>query len=442
MHWQPDGPTPGVPSAGDLRRRSFLKLLVGNSVWLAAGSRLASAVGGFQVGVGSSADPYAATERAVSACEQWPAASIAGQTVVIKPNLVGPAPAPTGITTDPQVVRALVDLALAAGAVQVIVIEGGVGQPKPAPFGVCGYSFFNSYDPRVQLIDLANQPVTLANVPGGFAYRALYLPTLVLDPSVVFISVGKLKTHINSGASLTMKNLFGLAAPVNYSVPNQILPRVNLHYRGVDLSIVDLNLARPVHFGVIDGIWAMQGNGPFNGTPVQMNLVLAGVNPVAVDRVGVQAMGIPQNAIQHLAYAASRGMGPWNSSAVTLLGDSFTPAAFVPAQTAPLLWRPVPFPATISLSAGQQTTLYYNVPVGCQTRVEIIQDSDVTPGITLVRTLHDWTPRPAGTEAVAWNGLDDNGAPVSPGVYLARAQARYSANAALNYATNFVTVTA
>src|SRR5262249_17838976 len=117
MNWQTDGPAPGEPPQSDLERRSFLKLLAGSGVLLAAGPRLASAAP-FQGGAGTSTDAYLATQRAIAACGQWPAASVAGRTVVIKPNLVGAAPASSGITTDPQAVRAVVDQALAAGAAQ------------------------------------------------------------------------------------------------------------------------------------------------------------------------------------------------------------------------------------------------------------------------------------------------------------------------------------
>jgi uncharacterized protein (DUF362 family) len=77
------------------------------------------------VGVGSSGDAYTATQRAVAASGQFPSGAIAGRTVIIKSNLVDYRPASTGTTT--QVVRALVDLALEAGVMSILVAEGAVG---------------------------------------------------------------------------------------------------------------------------------------------------------------------------------------------------------------------------------------------------------------------------------------------------------------------------
>lgn len=127
--------------------------------------------------------------------------------------------AETGVTTDPQVVRALVDLALEAGAAQVLIVESG---PQGANFSACGYDFFSDYDPdgRVALVDLNSEPVTLAWVPGGMAYTWLYMPELLLDDDVVFISAAKLKCHSHTHATLTMKNLIGLPPAERYRVPS------------------------------------------------------------------------------------------------------------------------------------------------------------------------------------------------------------------------------
>lgn len=276
-----EGRNPGV-GPGFTRRR-FLQLMAGGLAWLAVGQGRACAAR-YRVGLGHLADPYAATLRAVEACSEWPAAAIADRSVVIKPNLVMPMVCETGVTTDPQVVRALVDLALEAGAAQVRIVEGGFGG---ANFSACGYDFFNDYDPngRVALVDLNDEPVVFAQMPGGrMAYTELYMPELLLVDDVVFISAAKLKTHFHTHATLTMKNLMGLPPVERYRVPPEEW-RFAMHHRGISQVIVDLNLVRPVDFAVVDGIIGMEGDGPVEGTPVELGLVLAGRNPLAVDRV-------------------------------------------------------------------------------------------------------------------------------------------------------------
>ena len=422
-------------------RRSFIRLLAVNSAFRAAAKPSSSPP--YYVGVGYSSDPYTATSVALSACGQFPT-NLAGRNVVIKPNLVLPAPSTSGTTTDPRVAQAIVDLCLAAGATQILIVEAAL-PGQPSNFDQCGYTaVFQNY-PQVQLVDLRTGTYVLHPVPGGgYAYQAMWVPSLVVQPNTFFISAAKLKTHLDAVATLSMKNLVGLASETAYAqTVSKRFPRHDLHNRGSDLSIMDLNMVRPIGFAVIDGVWGMEGQGPVLGTPVATNVVLAGLNPVAVDRVGLNVMEIPQNAVTYLSYAAQAGLGPPDTSGVTLLGDTYTPYPFVPAPTPPVLWRPVASPGTISISAGQSTTITYRIRTSCYTYAEIIQDSDVTPSVVPVRTLHAWARVRAPGESVTWNGQNDAGVPVAPGLYLVRIQAGATPTSQLmNFAVGRITVTA
>lgn len=427
-----------------IARRPFLQLSLGGMGWLLAKPRVAAAASAYRVGVGSSPDPYTATQRAVEASGEWPTARMAGQTVIVKPNLVAPKPADSGATTDPHVVRALVDLALAAGAARVLIVESGAG-PR-ANFSACGYDLFSTYDAqgRVMLVNLFAVPVVPATVPGGLAYQQLYLPRLLLDPNAVFVSAAKLKCHGLATATLTVKNLYGLPSPRNYYTATQALAlaRNAMHTRGMDQAAVDVLLARPVDFGVVDGVWGMEGDGPILGSSVRMDVVVAGRNAVAIDRVCLAAMGIPQASVPHLAYATLRGLGPRDLGPVEVRGDSYTPRTFQPALVPPTLWLPVASPGAFSATGGQQTTIRYRVEAACSTRVDIVRTSESSPAVTPVRALQVWTHGPAGVRGVAWDGRDDAGELVPPGAYRAQVQARYDDGGRIAYVTDRVAVIA
>jgi Domain of unknown function (DUF362) len=197
----------------------------------------------------------------------------------------------------------------------------------------------------------------------------------------------------------------------------------------------------PVDFAVIDGVWGMEGQGPTHGTPVATNVVLAGLNRVAVDRVALTVMEIPNNAVTYLTYATEAGLGPPDTRSVTVLGDAYFPYPFVPAITPQEVFQPVASPATISISAGQSTAITYKIPSTCYTLAQIIQDSDDTPTVIPVRTLHGFKQVSAPGQTVTWNGTDHAGAPVAPGTYLARIQAAPTATSSLiNYAVCRITV--
>ena len=84
-----------------------------------------------------------------------------------------------------------------------------------------------------------------------------------------------------------MKNLFGVVPGSVYGWPKNIL-----HWAGIDESIVDMQSLFPKQFALVDGIEAMEGNGPILGTSKHMGLIAAGTHPPSVDATCCQIMGI------------------------------------------------------------------------------------------------------------------------------------------------------
>lgn len=404
-----------------LTRRRFLQLVVGG---LASWGLLPQRSVGrsrYRVGVGRSSDPYDATLRAIQASEEWPAQDIAGRTVIIKPNLVVALTADTGVTTDPQVVPAIVDRALESDAQQIFIVESGL---RGANFSACGYDFFAEYDPqdRVRLVDLEDWPHRLYRVPGGMAYEWIYMPTPLMSPEVFFISVAELKCHLETMATLSMKNLYGVPPRQPYLRP-RTRGRFAMHERGVHQTVIDLNLVRPVDFSVVDGVWAMEGDGPWAGTPVQLDTVVAGRNALAVDRACLTAMDVAQDQVQHLTYAATRGLGPSDDTMIDVHGDSLPDHSFVQPRTPPVVDAPTCEPKAFLPHRDQHVTITYRVASPCLTRVEIVRTWDIGPWVRHVRTVRDWEERPAGSETLAWDGRDDGGTRVPPGRYTVRVRA-------------------
>lgn len=420
-------------------RRRFLQLTAGGAAWLSAGIRPAfAAEAPYRVAIIKSPNPYPATRRAVEKTGEWPSAEIVDKTVVIKPNLVVPMTADTGVTTDPEVVRALVDLALEDGAAEVCIVEGGYGGPN---FSGCGYDFFSSYDPRVRLVDLNDEPLSFVDVPGAMAYEKIYMPTFLLGDNVVLISAAKMKTHMHTHATLSMKNLMGLPPVERYRYPQDEW-RFGMHDRGLSQVIVDLNVIRPIDFAVVDGIWAMEGEGPVSGDLVDMKKIVAGRNALAVDRVCLDQMEIPQNSVMHLSYAARKGLGPQRMSEIRTLGRKNPTHNFTwPADLPPRLEYPRVYPDSFAPDLGQQAWIFYWVDSPCLTKVEIIMTSELTPLLTSIRTLHDWEERAGGFETLTWDGRDDNGEVMPPQRYTVRVAWKNIDGETVMLATGWIRVT-
>ena len=396
-----------------MNRRQILKI-GGSLSALAAGARTAKADDPYRVGVGRSVDPYAATITAIQACQDWDSLDISGRVVFLKPNLVGWKPVAEAATTHPESVRAVVDLLLDAGAGDILIIEADLAYPG-GRWAQAGYDLFSNYHPKVRLLNISYIEQILTPVPGGLAYDAIWLPRAIQHPGSLLISVGKLKTHNEAGATLATKNLFGLPSAGRYL---SVFPtgRFAMHDRGVHQATVDINLARPIDFAVVEGVLGMEGQGPLGGTPIRMDTVLAGKNSVAVDWVGVSAMQMPPEHVKHLAYAAQAGLGPASLSEVTILGDALAPKPFALSHQAPRIEYPRVFPAAIHAGQGPALGwLWYDEP--CLRSVDIRKLREDTAAVQIIRTLKPYEPRAAGLEVVPWDGRDDDGALVPPGRY-------------------------
>lgn len=405
-----------------LSRRQFLQLSSG--VALSAGlsriNPLRRGRGSYTVGVGHNSNPYTATLRAMLASDGWNPSVIAGKRVIIKPNLVQPQPADTGITTDPEVVRAIVDQALAANAAEVWIVETGV---EGAFFEPCGYSFFNDYDPRVSLVDLVGLPYNMAPVPNGLAYSAIALPIALFDDNAFVISVGKMKVHNLTMVSLASKNMFGFPPIDFYTAPPRV-GRFGMHDRSVNESIVDLNLARKPDYAVVDGIWGLEGQGPWGGSPVRMDLVVAGDNALAVDYVCLMAMNIPAARVPHLLYCSVGGLGPAGLNDITIQGDPFEPVTFDIPLSLPTASPPQASPFSINPFLGEQAQISFRLNMPCLCAVEIVRAQPFDPDLPLVRQLRSWGPIYAGPTTLTWDGRDDEGNIALPATYGVRVAAR------------------
>ena len=88
-------------------------------------------------------------------------------------------------------------------------------------------------------------------------------------------------------------------------------PKNSIHWKGIQKGILDLCATIPVHFVIADGIVAMEGNGPLNGTPRFLGKIVLANDPVAPDATCARLMGLEPDRIVHLR-EGSRFLG--NSS--------------------------------------------------------------------------------------------------------------------------------
>jgi uncharacterized protein (DUF362 family) len=229
------------------------------------------------------------------------AGDVRAQSILLKPNLVEFEPE-TSINTNPMLVHAVYEAFRAAGAAHVRIAEGP-GHRRNTLDLADAAGYFRTFPKFEDLfIDLNLDDVTRVHPVRQFSrIKKLYLPNTALGADLL-VSIAKMKTHHWVGATLSMKNLFGVVPGGVYGWPKNVL-----HWAGIDQSIADLHNAFPRHFAIVDGVIGMEGNGPIQGTPKRAGVIVAGRDPVAVDATCCRIMRIDPLRIGYLGLMSETG---------------------------------------------------------------------------------------------------------------------------------------
>lgn len=227
--------------------------------------------------------------------------NVRGKRVVLKPNLVE-FDQQTAINTHPFFVHAVAEAFRASGAASVVIAEGP--GHRRITYDLAEAAGYREVFPKLHdsFVDLNLDEVREVKLSNPISrLESLYLPQTVLDCDLL-VSLPKMKTHHWVGATLSMKNLFGLVPGSVYGWPKNIL-----HWAGIEQSIVDINRLFPRRFAIVDGIVGMDGNGPIQGSPKNAGVVIAGSDPVAVDSTCCRVMGIDPQRIRYLVVSQTAG---------------------------------------------------------------------------------------------------------------------------------------
>lgn len=224
--------------------------------------------------------------------------NVKGKRVVLKPNLVE-FDEKAVINTNPKLVHAALEAFRAAGASEVRIAEGPGHRRVTLDLAEAAGYFAAVPGFESLFIDLNLDEITKVRLLRPQSkLSSLYFPNTVLGCDLL-VSMPKMKTHHWAGATLSMKNLFGVVPGGVYGWPKNVL-----HWAGIDETIADLHALFPRAFSIVDGIVGMEGNGPIQGTARPAGVVVAGADPVAVDATCCRIMGLNPRRIGYLRLAA------------------------------------------------------------------------------------------------------------------------------------------
>lgn len=241
---------------------------------------------------------------------------VKGKRILLKPNLVETASGAPHINTHPLVLRGAIEAFLRLGASAVMVAEGpGHRRDTLAVYEESGLADVLTED-RIRFHDLNYiTGYELPNAGRQSSMRSLTFPGLFKEVDWI-VSVAKMKTHHWAGATLSMKNLFGVMPGIYYGWPKNVL-----HKAGIENSILDINATLKPHFAIVDGIVGMQGDGPIMGDPKQVGVLVMGRNLASVDATCCRIMGIDPYKISYLE-RADNWLGPIGEGSIEQRGEA------------------------------------------------------------------------------------------------------------------------
>ena len=239
-----------------------------------------------------------------------------GMAVVLKPNLIQASKPAAAICTHPAFTAAVGRCVKRAGA-HVLIAESPGGPYTPALmkaiYRACGYTdMAEAYGFQLYTACKSHQ----VPLPQGQRCRQVS----ILEPFFqrdFLIDLPKLKTHGMVGYSGAVKNMFG-------AVPGLQKPEVHCRFpqqEDFSKALVDICQYLSPDLAVMDGIWAMEGDGPTGGTRREAGLLGASPSPYALDVCVSQLIGFPPGSLAMLGESARRGLGPASAQEVEVLGQ-------------------------------------------------------------------------------------------------------------------------
>ena len=227
--------------------------------------------------------------------------------VLLKPNAGRKGKAQTAVCTNAEVIRGAIRFFKEKEAAEILVGDGALwGVNVWEAMEMAGITDMCREEGVVQ-VNLDEAKPLVKKIDGGLMVEELTFSSLPFEVDLV-VSIPVIKTHMYTGATLSVKNMKGFL----YKMEKTKLHRINRPCpdlslgRCLDYGIADMASVLLPHYALLDGTVCMQGFGPSIGDPLNLDIVAASKDPTAADYVGVMLMGMKHDAIAHVNLVQQR----------------------------------------------------------------------------------------------------------------------------------------
>jgi len=253
-----------------------------------------------------------------------------GEKILIKPNLLAGDAPDRAVTVHPEVFSAVARTFQVAGARVSYGDSPARGRPERIARATGIAAAADALDiPLADFNHGESRPLQ-----GPFQDQSIRLANGVIEADGM-ISISKMKTHALTRITGAVKNTYGVIPGLQKGELHLRYPDV---FRFSELLAAVLRLAEP-RLHIMDGIMAMEGNGPRGGTPRKMGVLLFSIDPVALDAVFCRLVHMNPEHVPYMEAAQRAGVGTMQPSRIRILGgdpDSFSKRDFqVPRRPPP-----------------------------------------------------------------------------------------------------------
>ncbi|WP_224983804.1 DUF362 domain-containing protein [Geomonas agri] len=284
-----------------MERRQFIKILGMSSLFLHGWLRNLFAAQGPMVAVAQGTDHAGITRKALAALGGMQQFVKPGQTVVVKPNIGWDRTPEYAATTNPTVVKTVVEECLKAGAKRVKVFDRTCNDPRRC-YASSGIESALRGMKGVEVKHLEEERFKKVALNGKVLKEwELYGEALSAD---VYINVPVAKHHGLSRLTLGMKNVMGIMGGSRGAI-----------HKNIDQALADVNASFRPHLTLIDATRILTAHGPQGGNLADvkvLNRVIASTDIVAADAYATTLFGLKPADIAVTRTAYQRGLGEMN----------------------------------------------------------------------------------------------------------------------------------
>jgi len=218
--------------------------------------------------------------------------------ILFKPNVAYNLPPP--ITTNVDIVKALVDAIISITDAKLLLIEGATSKSLEKNLNTNGY--YDLEKKGVQIMDVDDLECACTQI-NGMKIKQLYLPKLVsscdFKISIPVLKIGK------GSASISVKNLIGLLPRSYYRVGNS-LTRRKLHIWNINKCIADIYFNIPFDLAVVDATMALQGKLPKRGKKIAFNKIVVSESLFEADKKSLGIAEMDWTSVPYMRYINDR----------------------------------------------------------------------------------------------------------------------------------------